>query len=194
MVDGADVMPGVLDTLARMRAYARCCTRSGHHGCGQYRHRRFGPWACHGVQALSPYHDGPRCHFVSNVDGAHIADTLRGLDAKTTLVIVASKTFTTIETMTNARTARAWMEDHGGDPTAQFAAVSTSLEKTAAFGIPAERVFGFEDWVGGRYSIWGPIGLSLMIAIGPKGFDAFLRGGQAMDRISRAAEAWKTCQ
>ncbi|MCL4161094.1 UNVERIFIED_CONTAM: hypothetical protein GTU68_008002 [Idotea baltica] len=138
--------------------------------------------------ALAPYQEGPRCHFVSNVDGAHIADTLRGLDPKTTLVIVASKTFTTIETMTNARTARAWMEEGGGDPAKQFAALSTAQDKTAAFGIDDAHVFGFEDWVGGRYSVWGPIGLSLMLAIGPKGFDAFLRGGQAMDRHFQAAE------
>lgn len=188
MVDGADVMPGVLDTLARMRAYADAVRASGitdvvNIGIGG---SDLGPAMA--ARALSPYHDGPRVHFVSNVDGAHIADTLGGLDAKTTLVIVASKTFTTIETMTNARTARAWMQDNGGNPKAQFAAVSTNLEKTAAFGIPGERVFGFEDWVGGRYSMWGPIGLSVMIAVGPKAFDAFLRGGQAMDRHFRAAE------
>jgi glucose-6-phosphate isomerase len=189
-VDGKDVMPEVLNTLGRMRAFAEKVRASGitdvvNIGIGG---SDLGPAMA--VQALSPYHDGPRCHFVSNVDGAHIADTLRGLDAKTTLVIVASKTFTTIETMTNARTARAWMTDHGGDPTAQFAALSTADKLTADFGIPAERVFGFEDWVGGRYSMWGPIGLSLMIAIGPKGFDAFLRGGQEMDRHFRAA-AWR---
>ncbi|WP_299612980.1 glucose-6-phosphate isomerase [uncultured Tateyamaria sp.] len=187
-VDGEDVMPGVLDTLDRMSAYAEevrgsAITDVVNIGIGG---SDLGPAMA--VQALSPYHDGPRCHFVSNVDGAHIADTLRGLDAKTTLVIVASKTFTTIETMTNARTARAWMVDHGGDPTAQFAALSTSLEKTSDFGIPAERVFGFEDWVGGRYSMWGPIGLSLMMAVGPDGFRAFLRGGQDMDTHFRAAE------
>lgn len=188
MVDGADVMPGVLDTLARMRAYADAVRGSDitdviNIGIGG---SDLGPAMA--AQALAPYHDGPRVHFVSNVDGAHIADTLRGLDAKTTLVIVASKTFTTIETMTNARTARAWMQDQGGDPTQQFAALSTNMEKTADFGIPAERVFGFEDWVGGRYSMWGPIGLSVMIAVGPKAFDAFLRGGQAMDRHFCAAE------
>lgn len=187
-VDGVDVMPEVLATLERMAAYAdevrgSAITDVVNIGIGG---SDLGPAMA--TQALSPYHDGPRCHFVSNVDGAHIADVLRGLDAKTTLVIVASKTFTTIETMTNARTARAWMVDHGGDPAAQFAALSTSLEKTADFGIPAERVFGFEDWVGGRYSMWGPIGLSLMMAIGPEGFRAFLRGGQEMDRHFRAAE------
>ncbi|WP_223421238.1 glucose-6-phosphate isomerase [Tateyamaria pelophila] len=188
LVDGVDVMPEVLSTLDRMAAYADDVRASAitdvvNIGIGG---SDLGPAMA--VQALSAYQDGPRCHFVSNVDGAHIADVLRGLDAKTTLVIVASKTFTTIETMTNARTARAWMADHGGDPGAQFAALSTSLEKTAAFGIPAERVFGFEDWVGGRYSMWGPIGLSLMIAIGPEGFRAFLRGGQDMDRHFCAAE------
>lgn len=189
LVDGFDVMPDVLATLDRMRIYANHVRDSEitdvvNIGIGG---SDLGPAMA--VEALSPYHDGPRCHFVSNVDGAHIADTLRGLNARTTLVIVASKTFTTIETMTNARTAKAWMQDQGGDPSAQFAALSTSEEKTRDFGIPAERVFGFEDWVGGRYSVWGPIGLSLMIAIGPKGFDAFLRGGQDMDRHFRAA-AW----
>ncbi|MEL6619859.1 MAG: glucose-6-phosphate isomerase [Pseudomonadota bacterium] len=188
MVDGQDVMPGVLDTLARMETYADAVRASDitdvvNIGIGG---SDLGPAMA--VQALSPYHDGPRCHFVSNVDGAHIADTLRDLNARTTLVIVASKTFTTIETMTNARTARAWMQDHGGDPAVQFCALSTDLEKTSAFGIPAERVFGFEDWVGGRYSMWGPIGLSLMMAIGPDGFRAFLRGGQEMDRHFQAAE------
>ena len=187
-VEGVDVMPEVLATLDRMSAYADSVRRSAitdvvNIGIGG---SDLGPAMA--VQALSPYRNGPRCHFVSNVDGAHIADTLRGLDAKTTLVIVASKTFTTIETMTNARTARAWMKDHGGDPNAQFAALSTNMEKTADFGIPADRVFGFEDWVGGRYSLWGPIGLSIMLAIGAEGFRAFLRGAQDMDRHFRAAE------
>ena len=188
IVDGQDVIPGVLETLASMEAYASQVRASDitdvvNIGIGG---SDLGPAMA--VLALAPYHDGPRCHFVSNVDGAHIADVLQGLDAKTTLVIVASKTFTTIETMTNARTARAWMQDNGGDPASQFAALSTAEDKTAAFGIPSERVFGFEDWVGGRYSVWGPIGLSLMIAIGPKAFRAFLSGGQDMDRHFCAAE------
>lgn len=187
MVDGADVMPGVLATLDRMRDFADRIRASDitdvvNIGIGG---SDLGPAMA--VQALSPYHDGPRCHFVSNVDGAHIADTLRGLNAKTTLVIVASKTFTTIETMTNARTARAWMLDHGGDPARQFAALSTAQDKTGEFGIDPAQVFGFEDWVGGRYSVWGPIGLSLMIAIGPRGFHAFLRGAQSIDRHFCAA-------
>jgi len=106
---------------------------------------------------------------------------------ETTLVVVASKTFTTIETMTNARTAQAWMSMSVADTGAQMAALSTAEDKTAAFGIAPERVFGFEDWVGGRYSLWGPIGLGLMIAIGGRAFRAFLRGAQAMDLHFRAA-------
>ncbi|MBB6469005.1 glucose-6-phosphate isomerase [Aminobacter lissarensis] len=134
--------------------------------------------------ALAPYHDGPRAHFVSNIDGAHIHDTLKGLDAGTTLFIVASKTFTTVETMTNAATARRWVEEKLGPKAVghHFAAVSTALDKVAAFGIEPSRVFGFWDWVGGRYSLWSAIGLPIMIAIGPKNFRAFLAGAHAMDR------------
>ena len=195
MVDGRDVMPGVRETLDRMEAFA-----------SEVRNGRFrvaggavadvvnigiggsdlGPAMA--VRALSPYHDGPRCHFVSNVDPGDIAEVLGKCDPTTTLVIVASKTFTTIETMTNARTAKAWMSERVAEPAAQFVALSSDLEKTADFGIAPERVFGFEDWVGGRYSMWGPIGLSLMIAVGPAAFRAFLRGGQAMDVHFQAAE------
>ncbi|MDE1570548.1 glucose-6-phosphate isomerase [Aquabacter sediminis] len=133
--------------------------------------------------ALAPYHDGPRCHFVSNVDGAHLTDVLRGLDPATTLFIVASKTFTTVETMTNARTARAWIVEALGEGAVgdHFAAVSTALDKVAAFGISPQRAFGFWDWVGGRYSLWSAIGLPLMIGIGPEAFADFLAGGAAMD-------------
>ncbi len=181
MVDGQDVVGPVRAMLDRMAEFATDIRASDvtdvvNIGIGG---SDLGPAMA--TLALRPYHDGPRCHFVSNVDGAHVADTLAGLDAKTTLVIVASKTFTTIETMTNAQTARDWMVAGGGDPEAQFAAVSTAEDKTAAFGIPSERVFGFEDWVGGRYSMWGPIGLSLMIAIGPENFRDFLSGAEAMD-------------
>ncbi|PUB19343.1 glucose-6-phosphate isomerase [Yoonia sediminilitoris] len=196
MVDGTDVMPEVLDTLARMEAFAED-VRSGRFtgqggqitdvvniGIGG---SDLGPAMA--VKALAPYHDGPRCHFVSNVDPADIAGVLRACDPATTLVIVASKTFTTIETMTNARTAQAWMGAEVSDTGAQFAALSTAADKTAAFGIDSSRVFGFADWVGGRYSLWGPIGLSLMIAIGPKAFRAFLRGAQAMDVHFKSA-AW----
>ncbi|OLP58331.1 glucose-6-phosphate isomerase [Xaviernesmea oryzae] len=139
--------------------------------------------------ALAPYHDGPRLHFVSNVDGAHIADTLKLVAPETTLVIVASKTFTTIETMTNAKTARAFIADKLGEDAVghHFCAVSTALDKVAAFGIDAERVFGFWDWVGGRYSIWSAIGLPLMIAIGKENFGEFLAGGHAIDTHFRTA-------
>ncbi len=130
------------------------------------------------VLALAPYHDGPRLHFVSNIDGAHISDTIKGLDPATTLVIVASKSFTTIETLTNAATARDWLGEYASR---NMAAVSSALGKTAAFGIPADRVFGFADWVGGRYSLWGPIGLPIMLAIGVAKFTEFLEGGYAMD-------------
>jgi glucose-6-phosphate isomerase len=187
-VDGMDVMGEVHDTLDHMRRFSHYIRNSDitdvvNIGIGG---SDLGPAMT--VRALAPYHDGPSCHFVSNVDGSQISDTLRGLDARTTLVIVASKTFTTTETLTNARTARAWMVDQGGDPARQFAAVSTARERTTAFGIDPAQVFGFRDWVGGRYSVWGPVGLPLMIAIGKHGFDAFLRGAQAMDTHFKFAE------
>ncbi|MEO0763790.1 MAG: glucose-6-phosphate isomerase, partial [Pseudomonadota bacterium] len=136
------------------------------------------------VRALTPDVDGPRVHFVSNVDGAHLTDTLKGLDPARTLVIVASKTFTTLETMANARSAKAWLAGAVGEGQAgaQMAAVSTNLAGTADFGIDPGRVFGFRDWVGGRYSIWSAIGLPLAIAIGAEGFRAFLKGAAVMDR------------
>ncbi|WP_274630266.1 glucose-6-phosphate isomerase [Arvimicrobium flavum] len=134
--------------------------------------------------ALSPYHDGPRTHFVSNVDGAHIADTLKGLSPETTLFVIASKTFTTIETMTNAETAKRWVEKALGTDAVgrHFSAVSTALDKVAAFGIAPDRVFGFWDWVGGRYSLWSAIGLPIMLAVGPRNFRDFLDGAHAMDQ------------
>ncbi len=194
LVDGVDVMPPVRQTHARMQAFATDVREGRFIGQGGritdvvnigIGGSDLGPAMA--VLALAPYHDGPRCHFVSNVDGAHATDILRGLNPETTLVIVASKTFTTIETMTNTETVRAWMAQRVANPAAQFAAVSTAADKTAAFGIPGERVFGFEDWVGGRYSLWGPIGLSVMLAVGPQAFDDFLRGGAAMDRHFREA-------
>ncbi|MCA0273775.1 MAG: glucose-6-phosphate isomerase [Proteobacteria bacterium] len=187
-VDGRDVMPEVRAIHARMEGFARDVREGRFKGQGGkitdivnigIGGSDLGPAMA--AIALSPYADGPRAHFVSNVDGAHVHDVLKPLNPETTLVIVASKTFTTIETMTNAEAARRWMAAKVKDPAAQFAAVSTSLDKTGAFGIPAARVFGFEDWVGGRYSMWGPIGLSLMIAIGPENFGDFLKGGAAMD-------------
>lgn len=136
------------------------------------------------ARALLPDMDGPRLHFVSNVDGAHLADTVARLDPATTLVIVASKTFTTLETMANARLARTWLGDHASG---QMAAVSTNIAGCAEFGIPEARVFGFWDWVGGRYSIWSAIGLSLAIGMGASKFRAFLAGAAAMDRHFREA-------
>nr|WP_245304362.1 glucose-6-phosphate isomerase [Hoeflea olei] len=139
--------------------------------------------------ALAPYHSGPSLHFVSNVDGAHVADTLAGLDPETTLVIVASKTFTTIETMTNAATARDFIVSKLGEAAVakHFAAVSTALDKVAKFGLDESRVFGFWDWVGGRYSLWSAIGLPIMIAIGRTHFADFLAGARAMDTHFRTA-------
>lgn len=197
LVDGRDIMPGVLGTLDRMETFAEGVRDGLVASPGG---RRFTDVVNIGIGgsdlgpamatlAMAPYHDGPRVHYVSNVDGAHINDVLLPLNAASTLVIVASKTFTTIETMTNAQTARDWIAAKVGYDNAggHFAALSTAEEKTADFGIASDRVFGFEDWVGGRYSVWGPIGLGLMVAIGGKAFRAFLSGGQAMDRHFRAA-------
>ncbi len=188
-VDGRDVMPLVRAIRGRMVAFVNDVRSGAFKGQGGpitdvinigIGGSDLGPAMA--TIALSPYGDGPKLHYVSNVDGAHIADTLKGLDPETTLVIVASKTFTTIETMTNADTAKAWMAQKVVNPAAQFCAVSTAGDKTTAYGIAPERVFGFEDWVGGRYSLWGPIGLGVMLSIGPEAFGEFLAGGLAMDR------------
>lgn len=193
-LDGRDVMPEVRRTHERMCAFAAAVRAGDFTGQGGritdvinigIGGSDLGPAMA--TLALAPWHDGPRVHFVSNVDGADIADTLKGLDPATTLVIVASKTFTTIETMTNAKTALDWMAATVADPATQFVALSSATDRTGEWGIDETRVFGFEDWVGGRYSVWGPIGLSLMIAIGPDEFDRFLAGGAAMDDHFRNA-------
>lgn len=197
LVDGKDVMPDVNAVLEAMGKFADDI-RSGalkgatgkkitdvvNIGIGG---SDLGPVMA--TLALAPFHDGPRLHFVSNVDGAHIADTLTLLDPETSLFIVASKTFTTIETMTNAATARAFIAGKLGEAAVghHFAAVSTALDKVGAFGIDAARVFGFWDWVGGRYSIWSAIGLPLMLAIGKENFGRFLDGGHAIDEHFRSA-------
>jgi glucose-6-phosphate isomerase len=197
LVDGRDVMPDVNAVLDAMGTFAENI-RSGalkgatgkkitdvvNIGIGG---SDLGPVMA--TLALAPYHDGPRLHFVSNIDGAHIADTLKLLSAETTLFIVASKTFTTIETMTNAATARRFIAEALGEEAVghHFCAVSTALDKVSAFGIGADRVFGFWDWVGGRYSIWSAIGLPLMIAIGSENFSEFLAGGHAIDTHFREA-------
>jgi len=196
MVDGQNVIPDVMATRARMAAFCDA-VRSGQTAGATG--RKFSDVVNIGIggsdlgpamatRALWPYHDGPRVHFVSNTDPADISDTLALLDAKRTLVIIVSKTFTTLETMTNARVAINWLEQTlGQDAPQHLAAVSSATDKTAAFGISPRRVFGFADWVGGRYSLWGPVGLALMLAIGPKRFDSFLKGGHAMDRHFQCA-------
>lgn len=201
LVDGHNVLPDVKHVLDRMAAFAdgirsgalkgatgRKITDIVNIGIGG---SDLGPVMA--TLALAPYHDEPRAHFVSNIDGAHIADTLSPLDPASTLIIVASKTFTTIETMTNAQTARKWVADTLGEAAvgAHFAAVSTALDKVAAFGIPEDRVFGFWDWVGGRYSVWSAIGLPVMIAVGPDNFRKFLAGahhGCAFPRCATGKE------
>ncbi len=196
-VGGRDVMEEVRATLARMEALARA-VRSGamRSAAGRpFRHvlnigiggSHLGPeMAC---RALAPFIDGPAPRFISNIDGAEVTDALAGLDPAETLVIVVSKTFTTLETMTNARTVRRWLAGALGEDgaAAQMIAVSSATDRAAEWGIPAERVFGFGEWVGGRYSVWGPVGLALMLAIGPERFRAFLAGAEAMDRHFRAA-------
>jgi glucose-6-phosphate isomerase len=196
LVGGKDVMPAIRKVLAAMRRFATA-VRSGSYavtggtitdvvniGIGG---SDLGPAMA--TRALSPFADGPRLHFVSNVDGADLSDCLKGLDAKTTLFIIASKTFTTAETMANAHSARKWVAKAVGAKRAgaHFAALSTNLAATRQFGIADERTFGFWDWVGGRYSVWSAIGLSLMIAIGPKRFGEFLAGAYAVDQHFRSA-------
>ena len=196
LVDGADIMPAVRETLERFLAFAEDVR------AGRYASRSGAPFtdvvaiAIGGsvlgpemaTRALAPWHDGPRVHFVSNVDGAHLADTLKPLDPARTLVVVASKSFTTEETMTNACTARAWLADALGETAGRhIAAVSTNLAATREFGIEDARVFGFWDWVGGRYSVWSAIGLPLALAIGAAGFRAFLDGARRIDEHFRAA-------
>jgi glucose-6-phosphate isomerase len=199
MVGGEDVMPAVNDVLERMGRFAED-VRSG--ALTGIRGDRFthvinigiggsdlGPAMA--VRALTPYRGGgPEVLFVSNVDGAHIADTLAGLDPATTLFLIASKTFTTMETMTNAASARAWIADALGEDAvgAHFAALSTNLDAVEAFGIDTSRAFGFWDWVGGRYSVWSAIGLPLAISIGTENFLAFLDGAHRIDEHFRTAD------
>ncbi len=127
---------------------------------------------------------GKRLHFVSNIDGHELASTLRGMDPTRTLFLIASKTFTTIETMTNAASAKRWFEDQGGSNIARhFCALTTNVQAAQAFGITT--TFGFRDWVGGRYSLWSAIGLPIAIAIGAQAFRSFLAGAHAMDQHFR---------
>ena len=199
LVDGHDVVPDVHAVLARMRGFAdqvRSGRWLGHTGRPVRNVVNLGIGGSDlgpamAYAALRPYSDrSRRFRFVSNVDGADIAEATRDLDPAETLFVVCSKTFTTIETLTNARTARAWLLDALGDPAAvgrHFVAVSTNAEKVAAFGIDTANMFEFWDWVGGRYSYPSAIGLSLMLAIGPDRFDELLAGFHAMDEHFRSA-------
>ncbi len=143
------------------------------------------------VEALAPYADGPSVHFASNVDGAQINGILQKLDPATTMLVVASKTFRTIETLINAGTARDWIEAGVGKSgiRERVIGVSNNIVDAEAFGVDPNLVFGFGDWVGGRFSVWGPVGLSLMMAIGPLHFRSFLDGARSMDSHFRTAPA-----
>jgi glucose-6-phosphate isomerase len=195
VVDGRDVVRDVHDVLDRMGAFASA-VRSGEWRGHSGKPIRavvnigiggsdLGPAMAY--EALKAYSDrGTAFRFVSNVDATQLVESLRGLDPEETLVIVSSKTFTTVETMTNARSARQWLLDGlGGDETAiarHVVAVSTNLEAVEEFGIDPANAFGFWDWVGGRYSMDSAIGLSTMLAIGPAAFAEMLAGFHAVDR------------
>jgi glucose-6-phosphate isomerase len=199
LVDGIDVMPDVRRVLGLMRKFSDS-VRSGQHtgftgmpisdivniGIGG---SDLGPLMV--CEALKSYASPDRrVHFVSNVDATHLTETLKKLNAATTLFIVSSKTFTTQETLTNARSARSWLVEQLGDETAvaqHFAAVSTNLKATAAFGINPDNVFEFWDWVGGRYSLWSAIGLPIALFVGMDKFEELLSGAHAMDEHFRTA-------
>jgi len=142
-------------------------------------------------EALKPYgKQGMKLHFVSNIDGTHIAEALKDSNPETTLFLIASKTFTTAETTTNANTAKKWFLSHAKDESyiaKHFVALSTNAKEVGKFGIDTKNMFGFEDWVGGRYSVWSAIGLSVCLYIGYDNFHSFLAGGNAMDHHFRTA-------
>ncbi|HCA78984.1 MAG TPA: glucose-6-phosphate isomerase [Bacteroidetes bacterium] len=193
MVDGSDVMPEVNNVLAHIREFSES-VRSGawkgytglpitdvvNIGIGG---SDLGPVMI--TEALKPYgHSRLSVHFVSNVDGTHVAETVRKLNTETTLFIVASKTFTTQETIVNAGSAKTWFLERAKDPTAvakHFVAVSTNARAVSAFGIDTRNMFEFWDWVGGRYSLWSAIGLSVALFIGMDGFEELLSGAHEMD-------------
>ena len=192
-IDGKDVMPDVRAVLAAMKKFSGQVRDGSIKGATGERFTDvvnigiggsdLGPVMV--TLALAPYTRADlRAHYVSNVDGAHMHDTLKGLDPRRTLFIVASKTFTTDETMTNANSARKWIADALGDKAVSdhFAALSTNLKACDAFGIRQDRIFGFWDWVGGRYSVWSAIGLPVAIAVGFDTFEKFLVGAYEMDQ------------
>jgi len=199
LVDGQDVMPGVRQVLEKMAAFSRAVRQGQWKGHTGKRIRNvinigiggsdLGPLMAY--EALKPYADRSlTVRFVSNVDGTHLAEAVRDLDPAETLFIVASKTFTTQETMTNAHTARAWLLRTLKDESAvarHFVALSTNGPGVVDFGIAPENMFEFWDWVGGRYSLPSAIGLSLMIAIGPENFFRMLDGYHEMDKHFRRA-------
>ena len=200
VVDGEDVVPKVHEVLDRMSAFSERVRSGEWRGHTGERIRAvvnigiggsdLGPAMA--TRALAAYTDrGVAYRFVSNVDGTDFAEATRDLDAAATLFVVSSKTFTTIETLTNATTAREWLLaglGAGDDAVAKhFVAVSTNAEKVAEFGIDTDNMFGFWDWVGGRYSVDSAIGLSLMLAIGPERFREFLGGFRAIDEHFRSA-------
>ncbi len=200
LVDGKDVMPEVNAVLAKIRGFTDR-VRSG--AWTGFTGKRITDIVNIGIggsdlgpvmvtEALRPYwQEGLRAHFVSNVDGTHLVETVKHLDAETTLFIVASKTFTTQETLMNARSARDWLLQRLGDDkravAKHFVAVSTAAAEVSKFGIDTENMFPFWDWVGGRYSLWSAIGLSIACVIGMDHFEDLLAGGHAMDEHFRTA-------
>ena len=197
-VDGKDVMPEVNAVLAKMKDFCqriisgewkgytgKAITDVINIGIGG---SDLGPYMV--TEALRPYKNHLTMHFVSNVDGTHIAETLKKVNPETTLVLVASKTFTTQETMTNALTAREWLLSHAKDESAvakHFAALSTNASEVAKFGIDTNNMFEFWDWVGGRYSLFSEIGLSIALYIGFYNFEQLLDGAHEMDKHFRSA-------
>jgi glucose-6-phosphate isomerase len=200
LVDGADVMPQVNGVLARMRGFTERLRSGAWKG---YTNKSITDIVNIGIggsdlgpvmvtEALRPYWKADmRVHFVSNIDGTHLAETLERVDPERTLFIVASKTFTTQETLTNAKSARAWLLGKlGADHEAvakHFVALSTNAKEVAAFGIDPANMFEFWDWVGGRYSLWSAIGLSIACVIGMDSFEEMLAGGHDMDEHFRTA-------
>ncbi|WGE76480.1 glucose-6-phosphate isomerase [Actinobacillus equuli subsp. haemolyticus] len=198
MVDGKDVMPEVNAVLAKMKDFCERVisgSRKGYTGKAitdviniGIGGSDLGPYMV--TEALRPYKNHLNMHFVSNVDGTHIAEVLKKVNPETTLVLVASKTFTTQETMTNALTAREWLLAAAKDESAvakHFAALSTNAAEVAKFGIDTANMFEFWDWVGGRYSLWSAIGLSIALSLGFENFEALLSGAHAMDKHFRTA-------
>ncbi|MSR15316.1 MAG: glucose-6-phosphate isomerase [Gammaproteobacteria bacterium] len=199
LVDGTDVMPKINGVLAQMRRFSdavRDGSWRGHTG------KRITDVVNLGIggsdlgplmvtEALMPYGSPDlRLHFVSNVDGTHLAEVLKRISPESTLFIIASKTFTTQETLTNATSARRWLLKAAGDEQAvarHFVAVSTNTEEVTKFGIDPANMFEFWDWVGGRYSLWSAIGLSIMVAVGADPFEEMLAGAHAMDEHFRSA-------